>query len=143
MPKTIDAIIKIDNKSSSEIADSIQKRLEQVFSKVKATRSKSGETVYRGGQSLKPYGFKAEISLEELSEGATVVRLAGRPTMRFLAVVCSILAICFLAYGLTYPINGFYGLIAAAIIIVVLVLEQKKTTKQLKQFLEELKLIHA
>lgn len=138
MPKSVDTVIRINNPDATVVQDAIKARLTNVFSSVKSTPRKTNEVFYKGGSFLKPYGFKATVTTEPAGDAATVVRLVGRPKMNALAYIATIFVAVLLIFGLSNPIDGFWGLIAAVVMIIASVIEQRRITRQLEKVTNEI-----
>jgi len=113
MPKSVDTVVRINNPDVTAVQDAVKARLENVFSSVKSTPRKTHGVFYKGGSLLKPYGFKATVTTEPAGDNTTVVRLVCRPKMNALAYIAMMFVAVLLIFGLSNPVDGFWGLIAA------------------------------
>lgn len=138
MPKSVDTVVRINNPDATAVQDAVKARLENVFSSVKSTPRKTNGVFYKGGSPLKPYGFKATVTTEPAGDNATVVRLVGRPQMNALAYIAMIFVAVLLIFGLSNPVDGFWGLIAAVVMIIASVIEQRRVTRQLENVAKEI-----
>lgn len=138
MPKSVDTVVRINNPDAIAVQDAVKARLSSVFSSVKSTSKKANEVFYKGGSFLKPYGFKAKVTTEPVGDNATVVKLVGRPKMNALAYIAMMFVAVLLIFGLSNPVDGFWGLIAAVVMIIASVIEQRRVARQLEKVAEEI-----
>jgi hypothetical protein len=137
MPKTVDALVKVKNADAQQVLDFVKSRFSDIFSKVTSSPTGQDSWTYKGGSLLRPYGFKALISVEAVSGDATMLKIAGRPKMGLMAYLLMLVAATLLIFGLSNPIQGFWGLIAAAVLVIASKRDQKKVSKQLEQIAAE------
>jgi hypothetical protein len=58
--------------------------------------------------------------------------------MNALAYIAMVFVGVLLIFGLSKPVDGFWGLIAAVVMIITSVIEQRRVTRQLENFAKEI-----
>ena len=108
MAKEVETVTRFNNTDPADVQNAVRSRLSELFSKVKATPESQNRIHYKAGSFLHPYGVKVTVATEPVGD-ATVLKMSGWPKMQFLAYVLMIITGLLLAFGLTYPLHGFWG----------------------------------
>lgn len=132
MAKEVETVTRFNDTDPADVQNAVRSRLSDLFSKVKAIPESQNRIHYKAGSFLHPYGVKVTVATESVGD-ATVLKISGRPKMQFLAYVLMAVIGPLLYFGLTYPLEGFLGLIASVVLILLSLFERNRAQKRLAQ----------
>lgn len=133
MAKQVNVTVKTRGGEIDQVREFLTQRLKSRFGRVNHSSTDAQTDRFSGGSLMRPYGFKATASYENIGADNMMVTLNGRPAMGLLSYISLIVFLVLVGFALAYPLEGAMGLIFAFVIVVASRRSQKSVSADLEK----------